>query len=106
MNFDATISLGNVLTGVSFLIAVVIFVYSMRPRIDNLEQAVRRNLEWQKDQEAISRERDEAIRNLAITVKELATLQKNTQERMERMDARFEKFIDAALAGGRGGTRE
>ena len=106
MNFDATISLGNVLTGVSFLIAVVIFVYSMRPRIDNLEQAVRRHLEWQKDQEAISRERDEAIRNLAITVKELATLQKNTQERMERMDARFEKFIDAALAGGRGGTRE
>lgn len=102
MHFDPTISWGTILSASSFLVAAIIFVVSMKPRIEAIEKEIINNNDWKMEQERQAQRRDDAIATLAMSVKELATLQKNTQERMERMDARFEKFIDAALAGRKG----
>lgn len=97
MKFDPSISLGTLLSAVSFIVAVIIFVYGMKPRIEGLEDQAKKSLEREKEHAELARGRDAAIKELAISVKELATLQRGTQERMERMDNRFDKFIDTVL---------
>lgn len=97
MRFDPSISFGTLLLATSYIVAVIVFIYSMKPRIDNLENQSKSVAQWQREHLELARGRDEAIKELAVSVKELATLQKSTHERMERMDNRFDKFIDTVL---------
>ena len=93
MHFDPSVSWGTIFTGISFVVAVIVFVVAMKPRIDNLEKAVDNNLKWQELHEQLARDRDTAIQALAIEVSKIAALQTNAESRMTRMDQLFEKFV-------------
>ena len=104
MRLDPTISYGTLLTGISFLVAVIVFVVSMRPRIDGLERSQKSIVDWQRAHEEHAFARDEAIRDLAVKMGTLTathTVVRDWQDTQERQSlARDEAIRDLAVQMG------
>jgi len=94
MHFDPTISLSGILAAVSFFAAVMIFVVSMRPRIEHLELESSEAKLWRFEHERIARERDHSIQVLAVEVAKIVAMQANAEERIGRMDHLFETVVE------------
>lgn len=104
MRFDPTISYGTLLTGISFVIAVIVFVVSMRPRIDGLERSQKSIVDWQRVHEDHASSRDAAIKDLAIKMGTLTathTVVRDWQDTQERQSlARDGAIRDLAVQMG------
>lgn len=117
MNFLDKLTPGELLAAVSYLIAVVIFVYSMKPRLDAHDEKFKSQheqflaiLDWQKaleiglrnrdreyderermrakDQDTLSRERDNALNQVAIGMSSLASTMSELGRSVSRIEGK------------------
>jgi hypothetical protein len=93
LHFDPTVSFGTLFTAISFIIAVIVFIVAMKPRIEAIEKENAETRLWRSNHEIIARERDKAIQTLAVEVAKIVAMQKNAEERIGRMDHLFETVV-------------
>jgi len=92
MKFDPTVSLGSILTIVSFIGGFILLVFLNKARIDAMEtwklQHEQEQKEWQDKHEQETRQRAEIMRQLELSVVKLTVLAEASDRRLVALESR------------------